>query len=73
MKIFKVYNNNVVSYLNNRKEEVLLTGAGLGYMKKRDDNADKSWVIQKFILENDKRKRMSQLVQRFPKEFFWIK
>ena len=72
MEILKIYNNNVVSCLNKKGEEIILTGAGLGFKKKVGDQVDLSKVTQKFFLEDDKRKKMNQLVQNVPKEYFGL-
>ncbi len=64
MRINKVYNNNVVSVLNEKKEEMIVTGAGIGYKKKLGDFIDESRITQQFYLEDDKRKKIEKLLAR---------
>lgn len=70
MKILKVYNNNVVSCMNHQNEEMIVTGAGVGFRKKAGDTIDKEKITQQFYLENDKKKRIYELLDRVPAEYF---
>lgn len=72
LEILKIYNNNVVSCLNKKGEEIILTGAGLGFKKKIGDSVEMNKVTQKFVLDDGKKKKMNQLVQRVPKEYFGL-
>ncbi|MEG0276418.1 MAG: PRD domain-containing protein [Coprobacillus sp.] len=72
MKIIKVYNNNVVSCLNSKNEEMIITGAGVGFKKKIGDFIEKEKVTQIFYLENGKKKRIYELLDRIPSEYFEI-
>ncbi|MBM6799631.1 PRD domain-containing protein, partial [Coprobacillus cateniformis] len=70
MKILKIYNNNVVSCCNLKGEEMIVTGAGVGYKKKIGDQIDKARITQQFYLEDDKKKKINQLLARVPTEYF---
>lgn len=72
MKIYKIYNNNVVSCLNASGDEMIITGAGVGFRKKVGDSVDEKIITQRFILEDDKRKKINQLIKRVPTEFFQL-
>ena len=68
MKILKIYNNNVVSCCNLKGEEMIVTGAGVGYKKKIGDQIDKARITQQFYLEDDKKKKINQLTMTI---FMW--
>lgn len=70
MKINKIYNNNVISILNSKNEEMIITGAGIGFKKKTGDWVDESKITQMFYLEDDKKKKVHDLLARVPIEYF---
>lgn len=52
MKIFKVINNNVLSAYDDREQEVVLMGRGIGFKAKPGDSIDESRVEKVFCIEN---------------------
>lgn len=70
MRIKKIYNNNVISILNSENEEMIITGAGIGFKKKINDLVDESKITQIFYLEDDKKKKVHDLLARVPIEYF---
>lgn len=70
MKINKIYNNNVVSILNSKNEEMIITGAGIGFKKRIGDYVDETKITQVFSLEDDKKKKVHDLLSRVPIEYF---
>lgn len=62
MKVYRVINNNVVSILDDNKNEVILTGIGIAFQKKPGDDIDESLIDKRFFLEdstiNDKFKQL---------------
>lgn len=72
MKILKIYNNNVVSCCNRKGEEMIMTGAGIGFHKKPGDRIDERKITQQFYLEDDKKNKIYQLLERVPSEYFQL-
>ena len=54
MKVLRVLNNNVVLSVNEAGGEVVLTGWGVGFGKKRGDPVDPTEITQTFVPENNR-------------------
>ncbi|EOS54482.1 BglG family transcription antiterminator LicT [Paenibacillus barengoltzii] len=52
MEIAKVFNNNVISALQENGEELVIMGRGVGFKKKPGDKVDKSRIEKVFALKN---------------------
>lgn len=52
MIIDKVFNNNVVQVRNDKGEEEIIMGRGLGFQKKPEDLVDDSLVEKRFTLQD---------------------
>lgn len=52
MKIYKVINNNVLSAFDEKNQEVVLMGRGIGFKAKTGDIVDESRVEKVFYIEN---------------------
>lgn len=50
MKIAKILNNNVVITLDDRHEETVVMGKGIGFKKKPGDTLDESLIEKVFTL-----------------------
>lgn len=67
MKIEKILNNNVVITLNERREEVVVMGRGLGFKKKAGDVLDKALIEKVFSLNsNELNDRFKELLAEIP-------
>lgn len=54
MVIQNIYNNNIVLVMDKEsKKELVLTGCGIGFQKKIDQDVDKSKIGKKFITEDE--------------------
>ncbi len=53
LKIDRVYNNNVVQAYNDKGEEMIVMGRGLGFQKKSGDLLDSDCIEKTFVLQND--------------------
>lgn len=49
MEIMTVFNNNVVLAVDELGREVVLTGRGVGYQRRRGDAVDESLVVRRFV------------------------
>ncbi|MEZ5086242.1 MAG: PRD domain-containing protein [Tessaracoccus sp.] len=49
MKILQVFNNNVVLAVDDLGRDVVLTGRGLGFQKRRGDEVDESRIGRRFV------------------------
>lgn len=70
MEILKIYNNNVVSCLDSKGREMIVTGAGIGFKKKPGQKVDVKRITQQFYLESKQIKRIEKLLDRYPAEYF---
>lgn len=52
MRITRIINNNVICAINERRQERILLGAGIGFQKKKGDEVDKSKVEKEFFLKS---------------------
>lgn len=69
MKIHKVINNNVVSILDDKQNEVVVMGRGIAFKKKIGDELDEALIDKRFYMknENDTHKFM-QILNDIPME-----
>lgn len=72
MKIIKVFNNNVVATTDPNGEEVIVTGAGIGFRKRVGDTIAEDKISQWFYLRNDKKNKFYTLLERTPIQYFEI-
>ncbi|MFA9463587.1 MAG: BglG family transcription antiterminator LicT [Velocimicrobium sp.] len=63
MKILKVINNNVVSSINEKKNEVVVMGKGIGFQKKIDDEIDAEKIEKIFSLPEESANQFEMLVK----------
>lgn len=69
----KVLNNNVVFAKNNVGQDVVLTGLGLGFQRKKQDLVDNSRIEHIFTLEAPKTSgKLAALLEQIPIEYFYI-
>ncbi|MEC3608190.1 BglG family transcription antiterminator LicT [Bacillus glycinifermentans] len=70
MKIAKVINNNVVSVLDERDQELVVMGRGIAFQKKPGEMVDESRIEKIFRLDNkDISERFKTLLDEIPIEF----
>lgn len=73
MKIYKVINNNVLSAFDEKNQEVVLMGRGIGFKAKAGDIVDESRVEKVFYIENSALSRQFQeLLSDMPLEHMQI-
>ena len=72
--IKKVYNNNVIlAFENSSKQEVILTGCGIGFGKKPNDTVDDSKIEKKFVIQdNNFESKVNKLASEIPEEVFAV-
>ncbi len=68
--ILRVINNNVVLSVDQRGNEVILKGKGIGFQKKVDDVVSKDVVEKVYVLSNSSNKRILTYFEEIPFEFF---
>lgn len=62
MIILKVFNNNSVVALSDDRQDVIVTGAGVGFHKKPGDRIDEHRIEKKYVLQDEHKKRFEQLL-----------
>lgn len=73
MKVVKVYNNNVVSVLNEQKQELIVTGRGIGFQKKRGDELEEEKIDKVFSLKDRAvSEKFKSLLYEVPMEYMEV-
>lgn len=52
MRITRIINNNVICAVNERNQERILLGSGIGFQKKKGDKVDKGKIEKEFFLKS---------------------
>ena len=70
MKVDKVINNNLVRSIDDKHQEVLVMGSGLGFKKRPGDPIDGQKIEKIYILSREKvvGQRLEQLLAKIPVE-----
>ena len=72
-KIQRVINNNVICSVNEKGEEIILRGKGIGFQKKAGMSVEASSVEGVFILEKSQTKnKLMQLLEDIPEVYIEI-
>lgn len=73
MKIVRVLNTNAVVTVDQEGRELIITGAGIGFKKKKGENLDRALADKTYYLENqDDRRRLQQVVKEISEEYLEI-
>ncbi|MBS7427344.1 MULTISPECIES: PRD domain-containing protein [Virgibacillus] len=69
VKIIKKFNNNVIMSLNDKSQEVILIGNGLGFGVSPGDTINKDKIEKTFVIDNDyNRETVYDFLSDIPKE-----
>ncbi|OCN04832.1 hypothetical protein A4S06_10365 [Erysipelotrichaceae bacterium MTC7] len=71
MKIVRVYNNNVVAATDGNKE-FILTGNGIGFKMKANDEVNQTLIAKQYSLEDRQKTQFHELLSRTPILYFQI-
>ena len=70
MKILRVLNTNAIVTIDENSREIIVTGAGIGFKKKRGDLVDKSQIDKIYCLKNDEfNKRLQNIVENISEKY----
>lgn len=72
MKIVKIFNNNAVATISKNKEDLILTGSGIGFQKKIGDEVDLGKIEKKYYYQGGENNAMFQFFMRTPVEYFKV-
>lgn len=72
MKIIKILNNNAVVSHDESKSEVIVMGKGIAYGKKQGEEIAEERIKKIFILNNDSKNRIIQLLEKIPTEYLEV-
>ncbi len=73
MKIKKILNNNAVVSVNEKNQDVVVTGSGIAFQKKSGDIIEKHKIEKVFVVENNESStRIQKLVDTIPIEYINI-
>lgn len=73
MKVKQVFNNNVISALDEQQNELIIKGKGLGFMKKPGDDVAEENIEKIFTNENqDTSSRLTTLLEEIPSQIIDI-
>lgn len=68
MRILKVINNNVVSSMDEKQQEVVIMGKGIGFQKQKGEEVDKEKIEKIFCIPRESSSQFEQLVRDMPYE-----
>lgn len=72
MKVVKVFNNNVVAVKMSDETEAIVTGNGVGFKKKPNDEINLGRVQNVYMIEKGKRNKMYRLMENTSYEYIEI-
>ena len=72
-KIIRVLNTNAVVSVDSQGMELIMTGPGIGFKKRKGENIDQSLVDKTYHLENkEESKRLQEVVKEISEEYLGI-
>ena len=72
MIILKVFNNNSVVALNENRQDVILTGSGVGFQRKVGDIVDEKKIEKIYVFQDEQKKRIEDSLKSIPIIYFEI-
>lgn len=73
VKIVRVLNTNAVVSSDQEGRELIITGAGIGFKKKKDENLDEALADKTYYLESvDDSRRLQEVVKEISEEYLEI-
>ena len=73
MKIVRVLNTNAVVSIDQEGRELIITGAGIGFKKKKGENLDEALADKTYYLESvDDNRRLQEVVKEISEEYLEI-
>ena len=69
VRVSKIFNNNCVAAVQDDKE-LILTGSGIGFQKKVNDEIDIEKIEKTFLVVDEHRKKFEELINRIPIDYF---
>ncbi|HIZ38335.1 MAG TPA: CAT RNA binding domain-containing protein, partial [Candidatus Anaerobutyricum stercoris] len=70
MKIIRVLNTNAVVSMDSCSQEIIITGAGIGFKKKKGEELDKSRVEKIYCLKSaEDNYRLQQVVREISEKY----
>ena len=73
VKIIRVLNTNAVVSVDSQGMELIMTGPGIGFKKRKGENIDQSLVDMTYHLENkEESKRLQEVVKEISEEYLGI-
>lgn len=73
MNIIRVLNTNAVVTLDGKGQEIIATGAGIGFKKKKGDNLDQALVDKTYYLQNkEESHRLQEVVKEISEQYLEI-
>ncbi len=72
MIILKIFNNNSVVALSEDKQDIILTGSGIGFRKKAGDLVDESKIEKRYVFQDEHKKRLEKSLRNIPVVYFEI-
>lgn len=72
MIILKIFNNNSVVALSEDKQDIILTGPGIGFRKRAGDLVDESKIEKRYVFQDEHKKRLEKSLRNIPIVYFEI-
>lgn len=72
MRIFRIFNNNIVATITDDKKEAIVQGSGIGFQKKPGDFIDEDKIEKLFVFHDEERAKFDKLMEDTPIEYFQV-
>lgn len=72
MRIFRIFNNNIVATITDDQKEAIAQGSGIGFQKKAGDLIDESKIEKLFVFHDEERAKFDKLMEDTPIEYFQV-
>lgn len=72
MIITKIFNNNIVSTISENREEIIVTGSGIGFQKKVGQDIDCSRIEKTYEIKDESRDRLYRMFMDMPEPFIVV-
>ncbi|MFC7678885.1 PRD domain-containing protein [Paenibacillus sp. GCM10028914] len=72
MRVYKIFNNNVVATITDDNKEAVVQGSGIGFRKKVGDLIDSNKVEKLFVIQDEEKARFYKLMENTSIEYLQI-
>lgn len=72
MEIIKIINNNIISSFDEKGNEIIVMGRGIGFSKNKGDVLDETMIEKIYSLKPEKTSQLIELIDKIPYEYIKV-